>query len=234
MRSRRNAQWQTPLSRSWLLVRPFHFMASYLIRCYRSPSIVFDSRYPWYSLHRRLLCHLFCSIQRIPTSSPFQKTRQFPSCFLKGQPSRRWSHGKMPDIQPEASNHSWGGIAASIFRSAPQPVFFQLILLFLTPNHLNTQPYHDPHDEPDGAPLPPSFFDFDYVEPLGKEELKGEWGAHGFVCFFIFLARFPEIGILIWSLFGSVDLWRSYEATFTIITLPRSCLFIARTQLVEN
>ncbi|EKM77245.1 hypothetical protein AGABI1DRAFT_86785 [Agaricus bisporus var. burnettii JB137-S8] len=38
--------------------------------------------------------------------------------------------------------------------------------------HPYLEPYHDPHDEPDGAPLPPSFFDFDYVEPLGKEELK--------------------------------------------------------------
>lgn len=65
-------------------------------------------------------------------------------------------------------------------------MFFQLILLFLTPNHLHTQPYHDPHDEPDGAPLPPSFFDFDYVEPLGKEELKGEWGCTWFCMVFLF------------------------------------------------
>jgi len=35
------------------------------------------------------------------------------------------------------------------------------------------QPYHDPQDEPDAAPLDPSFFDFDNGEPLKKEELKG-------------------------------------------------------------
>jgi hypothetical protein len=35
------------------------------------------------------------------------------------------------------------------------------------------QPYHDPLDEPTAEPLDPSFFDFDYGDPLNKEELKG-------------------------------------------------------------
>ena len=35
------------------------------------------------------------------------------------------------------------------------------------------QPYHDPLDEPVAKPLDPSFFDFDYGENLGKEQLKG-------------------------------------------------------------
>ncbi|KAG6907772.1 Mitogen-activated protein kinase 2 [Tephrocybe rancida] len=33
-------------------------------------------------------------------------------------------------------------------------------------------PYHDPLDEPTASPLDPSFFNFDFGEPLGKEELK--------------------------------------------------------------
>ena len=35
------------------------------------------------------------------------------------------------------------------------------------------QAYHDPQDEPTAEPLDPSFFNFDYGEALGKEELKG-------------------------------------------------------------
>ena len=35
------------------------------------------------------------------------------------------------------------------------------------------QAYHDPQDEPTAEPLDPSFFDFDYGTPLGKEDLKG-------------------------------------------------------------
>lgn len=42
--------------------------------------------------------------------------------------------------------------------------------------------YHDPLDEPTADPLDPSFFDFDYGEPLGKEALKGPF------------MRFPWVG----------------------------------------
>ncbi|KAF5356781.1 hypothetical protein D9756_006418 [Leucocoprinus leucothites] len=38
--------------------------------------------------------------------------------------------------------------------------------------HPYLAPYHDPQDEPEAAPLDPSFFDFDNGEPLSKEELK--------------------------------------------------------------
>jgi len=38
--------------------------------------------------------------------------------------------------------------------------------------HPYLQPYHDPQDEPTAEPLDPSFFDFDYGDPLNKEELK--------------------------------------------------------------
>ena len=41
-------------------------------------------------------------------------------------------------------------------------------------NWLNVmQSYHDPLDEPMAETLDPTFFDFDYGKPLGKEELKG-------------------------------------------------------------
>lgn len=43
----------------------------------------------------------------------------------------------------------------------------------LWPELLFLQPYHDPQDEPTAEPLDPSFFDFDYGDPLNKEELKG-------------------------------------------------------------
>lgn len=39
----------------------------------------------------------------------------------------------------------------------------------------DSQAYHDPQDEPTAEPLDPSFFDFDYGEPIGKEQLKGAW-----------------------------------------------------------
>ncbi|KAI0319851.1 Pkinase-domain-containing protein [Amylostereum chailletii] len=39
--------------------------------------------------------------------------------------------------------------------------------------HPYLESYHDPDDEPNAAPLDPSFFDFDGPEPLGKEDLKG-------------------------------------------------------------
>lgn len=39
------------------------------------------------------------------------------------------------------------------------------------------QSYHDAQDEPTSEPLDPSFFDFDYGTPLGKEELKGGSGS---------------------------------------------------------
>lgn len=48
---------------------------------------------------------------------------------------------------------------------------FSLLLRHLILTHL--QAYHDPQDEPTAEPLDPSFFDFDYGEALGKEELKG-------------------------------------------------------------
>lgn len=38
--------------------------------------------------------------------------------------------------------------------------------------HPYLQPYHDPLDEPTAEPLDPSFFDFDYGDPVNKEELK--------------------------------------------------------------
>ncbi|KIL58206.1 hypothetical protein M378DRAFT_1026334 [Amanita muscaria Koide BX008] len=38
--------------------------------------------------------------------------------------------------------------------------------------HPYLQPYHDPLDEPTAEPLDPSFFDFDYGDPINKEELK--------------------------------------------------------------
>ncbi|TFK46764.1 Pkinase-domain-containing protein [Heliocybe sulcata] len=38
--------------------------------------------------------------------------------------------------------------------------------------HPYLEPYHDPADEPNAAPLDPSFFDFDNGTPLEKEELK--------------------------------------------------------------
>ena len=40
------------------------------------------------------------------------------------------------------------------------------------------QSYHDPQDEPTAEPLDPSFFDFDYGEPLSKEQLKGTSRKH--------------------------------------------------------
>lgn len=36
-----------------------------------------------------------------------------------------------------------------------------------------TQPYHDPQDEPTAPPLDPSFFDFDNGVSLDKTQLKG-------------------------------------------------------------
>jgi len=38
--------------------------------------------------------------------------------------------------------------------------------------HPYLEAYHDPQDEPTAEPLDPSFFDFDYGEALGKEQLK--------------------------------------------------------------
>lgn len=35
------------------------------------------------------------------------------------------------------------------------------------------QPYHDPQDEPTADPIDPSFFDFDFGDPMSKEDLKG-------------------------------------------------------------
>lgn len=46
--------------------------------------------------------------------------------------------------------------------------------LCCSPDAIRTpQPYHDPLDEPVAKSLNPSFFDFDYGENLGKEQLKG-------------------------------------------------------------
>jgi hypothetical protein len=36
------------------------------------------------------------------------------------------------------------------------------------------QSYHDPQDEPTAESLDPYSFDFDYGEPLSKEQLKGK------------------------------------------------------------
>ncbi|EDR08102.1 uncharacterized protein LACBIDRAFT_250005 [Laccaria bicolor S238N-H82] len=38
--------------------------------------------------------------------------------------------------------------------------------------HPYLQPYHDPEDEPTAQPLDPAFFDFDFGDPLPKEQLK--------------------------------------------------------------
>ncbi|KAF4586609.1 MAP kinase Pmk1 [Pleurotus pulmonarius] len=38
--------------------------------------------------------------------------------------------------------------------------------------HPYLQPYHDPQDEPTADPIDPSFFDFDFGDPMSKEDLK--------------------------------------------------------------
>jgi hypothetical protein len=40
-------------------------------------------------------------------------------------------------------------------------------------SRLLSKPYHDPADEPAAEPIDPMFFDFDFGEPLSKEQLKG-------------------------------------------------------------
>lgn len=59
----------------------------------------------------------------------------------------------------EALRHPYLGVCA----------FLLEIQIYLT----NFKPYHDADDEPEAAPLDPSFFDFDLGEPLSREELKG-------------------------------------------------------------
>lgn len=42
--------------------------------------------------------------------------------------------------------------------------------------HPYLEPYHDPEDEPEAAPIPEEFFDFDKnKDNLSKEQLKSEW-----------------------------------------------------------
>ena len=158
------------------------FLASNL----RPSPTLFDSGYPWHSFNRRFLRDKFNKVSRIHQSTAVPAEEKLPviisQCQSIGEYVRIYIHtkltyrgiggrsaGAVSGVQSETTTGCNGGSSTSLSFGWCIPTQKRTIIIIFS----FCQPYHDADDEPEAAPLDPSFFDFDLGEPLSKEELKG-------------------------------------------------------------
>ena len=94
----------------------------------------------------------------------------------------------MSDLQPQAKNNGRGGSQTPLPRGGCSHFKQEWS------SDRGFKSYHDPQDEPSAEPLDPNAFDFDYVDTISKEGLKGKATFSAF--------RVP----LMRTWFGSVDI----------------------------